>query len=196
MILNDTHLAHYLGIRQSKSPALPSDSYASVGMSPAIDELTQLQPASIDLRLGPNVTRFERSFGTVDAAEGLSHKDLRQQRCVESLDIAPGEFLLAHTLEYIELPDNLTGRVEGRSSIGRLGVAVHITAGFIDPGFSGQITLEIVNLSRRPVRIPIGHRCCQLVLETMTGPAARPYGSKELGSRFQHQTGAQPFERA
>lgn len=92
--------------------------------------------------------------------------------------VQPGEFVLGVTMESITVPDDLVVRVEGRSSLGRLGIIVHSTAGFVDPGFSGTITLEISNLNRMPVALYPGMRICQLAFEMMTSPAETPYNLK------------------
>jgi dCTP deaminase len=131
-----------------------------------------VQPASIDLRLGSK-------FRTED--EEVTH--------FETCAIYPGQFLLGHTIETITLPACYAARVEGRSSWGRLGLLIHATAGFIDPGFEGQITLELFNLSRKTIRLPIGDRVCQITLLPLTSPAEKPYGSVGLGSHYQGQTG-------
>lgn len=107
----------------------------------------------------------------------------------EAFIIHPGEFALASTYETIKLPKHLVGRVEGRSSIGRLGVTVHVTAGYIDPGFHGKITLEISNIGKMPIAIYPKQRICQIVFETMTSPAKRPYGHPERDSKYMGQNG-------
>lgn len=165
-----------------------------LGVDPLTD--VQIQPASIDLRLGGGVVRFKPSFGAVLANEGMKPDEVETETIPEGsyVWVRPGEFILGHTLETVRFPDDLCGRVEGRSSIGRLGLTMHVTAGFIDPGFHGQITLEIANLSRRAVCVPVGHRVCQLVVHTMLNRCLRPYGQSELGSKFSgEQRGAVPF---
>ncbi len=102
--------------------------------------------------------------------------------------IHPNEFALATTAEYVKLPDDIVARVEGRSSIGRLGVTMHVTAGFIDPGFEGNITLEISNIGAMPVALYPGQRVCQIVFETMTTPAELPYGHPDRNSKYMGQT--------
>jgi dCTP deaminase len=101
--------------------------------------------------------------------------------------IHPGEFALATTYETVELPDNLVARVEGRSSMGRLGITMHVTAGYIDPGFHGKITLEISNIGKMPVALYTGQRVCQIVFETMTSSSERPYGHPERDSKYMNQ---------
>ena len=128
----------------------------------------QYQPASLDLRLDDTYLKFRTSSVPVI--------DTRcEQECCDSfvfteeepLVLQPGEFVLAQTVERVKLPRTLLGRVEGRSSVGRLGVAVHVTAGFIDPGFDGNITLEIVNLGNIPVVLYPYQRVCQIVFEEL-----------------------------
>lgn len=165
-----------------------------LGVDPLTD--VQIQPASIDLRLGGNVVRFKPSFGAVLANEGMKLEEVETEQVPDGsyIRVRPGEFILGHTMETVRFPSDLCGRVEGRSSIGRLGLTMHVTAGFIDPGFHGQITLEIANLSRRTVCVPVGHRVCQLVVHTMSSPCLRPYGGKDLESKFGgKQLGAVPF---
>lgn len=138
-----------------------------------------IQPASIDLHLGRQIRWTYRADANPISIDG-------------GFLLAPGRFCLGHTAETVTIPAHLVAQLNGKSSLGRLGLAIHITAGFIDPGFSGQITLELHNCSGLPVRLepqmPIG----QLVLVRMTTAADRPYGSDGLGSKYQHQTGATP----
>lgn len=133
------------------------------------------QPASIDLRLGEE---FRES-------SVISSTKLPGQ-----YGLLPGECLLGHTVERITLPRDLVARVEGKSSWGRQFLMIHSTAGFIDPGFDGQITLELKNLGPAPVRLQPGQPVAQLSFDWLDGPADRPYGHPELGSRYQGQTGA------
>jgi dCTP deaminase len=108
----------------------------------------------------------------------------------ESFVIHPGEFCLGRTLEWVELPDDIVARIEGKSSIGRLGLIVHATAGFCDPGWQGTLTLELNNLTRIPIKLYPGLPIAQLSFMTLDRPAARPYGSPELGSHYQGQRAA------
>ena len=105
----------------------------------------------------------------------------------EAFIIHPNEFALATTQEYVKVPDDLVARVEGRSSMGRLGVTMHVTAGYVDPGFEGRITLEISNIGAMPVALYPGQRVCQLVFETMTTPAELPYGHPKRNSKYMKQ---------
>ena len=148
-----------------------------------------VQPASIDLRLGNSFRVFHNHrVSTIDL------RDLPQNltEAVEVDDddvfvIHPGEFCLGRTLEYVEIPSNLIARIEGKSSLGRLGLIVHATAGFVDPGFKGTLTLELNNLTRVPIKLYPGHLIAQLSFMTLDRPAKHPYGSAELGSHYQGQ---------
>ena len=161
-------------------------------ITPAVDEPTQLQPASIDLRLDQAFLVYQSSRVTcLDPADPASLKAAVEPVNIEpgeAFVLHPGEFALGSTLERVAIPDYLVARVDGRSSVGRLAVVVHATAGFIDPGFEGQITLELSNLGQIPVRLYPKMRIAQLVLYRMTSAAERPYGA-ERGSRYQGQTG-------
>jgi dCTP deaminase len=104
----------------------------------------------------------------------------------------PGEFVLGSTLERIRLPDDLVARLEGKSSLGRLGLLIHSTAGFIDPGWDGHVTLELSNVAKLPITIYFGMKIGQISFMQMTEPAATPYGSTELGSKYKGQQGPTP----
>ena len=108
----------------------------------------------------------------------------------ESFVIHPGEFCLGRTLEWVELPDDIVARIEGKSSLGRLGLIVHATAGFCDPGWKGTLTLELNNLTRVPIILHPGLEIAQLSFMTLDQPALRPYGSPDLGSHYQGQRAA------
>ncbi len=137
-------------------------------------EPEQIQPASVDLRLDNSFLKVnENSMECMDLTEELKYQSLEQQEIV----IPPHSFLLAATREYIKLPDNLTAFVEGRSSIGRMGLFIQ-NAGWVDPGFAGQITLELFNANRLPIKLLAGRRICQLVFARMDQAAAEPYDGK------------------
>src|SRR6476620_8618666 len=145
-----------------------------------------IQPASIDLRLGPSFRVFHNfrveSIDIADMPTGLTeHVEIADD---EPFIVHPGEFVLGRTAEYIEMPDDLVSRVEGKSSLGRLGLIVHATAGFVDPGFKGTLTLEITNLTRVPIKLWAGKPIAQLSFMTLDEAAQRPYGHPELGSHF------------
>ena len=108
----------------------------------------------------------------------------------ESFVIHPGEFCLGRTLEWVELPDDIVARIEGKSSLGRLGLIVHATAGFCDPGWRGTLTLELNNLTRVPIKLYPGLKIAQLSFMSLDAPALRPYGSPGLGSHYQGQRAA------
>jgi dCTP deaminase len=153
-----------------------------------------MQPSSIDVRLD----RFFRVFNN----HLYTHIDPAQQQddltaLVEVADgeafvLHPGEFVLASTLEIITLGDQLAGRLEGKSSLGRLGLLTHSTAGFIDPGFSGHVTLELSNVANLPIKLWPGMKIGQLCIFRLSSPAEHPYGSTVYGSRYQGQRGPTP----
>jgi dCTP deaminase len=148
-----------------------------------------VQPASIDLRLGDSFRVFHNHRAS---AIDLRHppENLTEEVVVpegESFVIHPGEFCLGRTLEWVELPDDIVARIEGKSSLGRLGLIVHATAGFCDPGWKGTLTLELNNLTRVPIKLYPGLEIAQLSFMTLDRPALRPYGSPDLGSHYQGQ---------
>ena len=149
-----------------------------------------IQPASVDLNLDGRVLVFANSRRPyIDVKEGL--EDLTQM--VEIQDespfiLHPGEFVLGSTLENIELPDDLVARLEGKSSLGRIGLVIHSTAGFVDPGWKGHLTLELSNLARLPITLYKGMKIGQISYLKLTTPADRLYGSESLGSKYQGQT--------
>jgi dCTP deaminase len=151
-----------------------------------------VQPASVDLRLGDSFRVFHNHRVTaIDLREPPTN--LTEEVVVpegEPFAIHPGEFVLGRTLEYVEIPDDVVARIEGKSSLGRLGLIVHATAGFVDPGFRGTLTLEITNLTRVPIKLYAGLPIAQLSFMALDGPAERPYGSGELGSHYQGQVAA------
>jgi dCTP deaminase len=150
---------------------------------------SMVQPASIDLRLGPSFRVFHNfrveSIDIGDPPQGLTeHVEIGED---EPFVVHPGEFVLGRTAEYVEMPDDLVARVEGKSSLGRLGLIVHATAGFVDPGFKGTLTLEITNLTRVPIKLWAGKPIAQLSFMELDRPAERPYGHPDLGSHYQGQ---------
>lgn len=159
-------------------------------IDPLKDE-QQIQPSSVDMRLGDefkvfNVIRkpYIDPKDEEDIAEYMESSTVPEG---EAFIIHPNEFALATTQEYVKVPDDLVARVEGRSSMGRLGVTMHVTAGYVDPGFEGRITLEISNIGAMPVALYPGQRVCQLVFETMTTPAELPYGHPKRNSKYMKQ---------
>ena len=144
----------------------------------------QIQPASVDLRLGNEYLSPIRHEETID----IKNNEPKYQHLRGNAILLPaGEFILATTKEKIHIPPNLIGRVEGRSSIGRLGVAIHVTAGFIDPNFTGNITLEIKNLSHNNIMLYEDMRICQIVFEELNDEPNRLYG--ECDNKYQNQDG-------
>jgi dCTP deaminase len=149
-----------------------------------------IHASSMDLRLGNVFKVYEHSkYAVLDPKNPRTFAQNMRIITVADGDpfiVQPGEFILGVTQEKITVPDDLVVRVEGRSSLGRLGIIVHSTAGFVDPGFSGTITLEISNLNRLPVALYPGMRVCQLAFEIMTSPAETPYNMKPF-SKYQGQ---------
>ena len=153
-----------------------------------------MQPSSIDVRLD----RFFRVFNNhlyTHIDPSIPQDDLTAQVEVidgEAVVLHPGEFVLASTLEVITLGDQLAGRLEGKSSLGRLGLLTHSTAGFIDPGFSGHVTLELSNVANLPIKLYPGMKIGQICVLPLSSPAEHPYGSSVYGSRYQGQRGPTP----
>jgi len=154
-------------------------------------EEAMVQPSSIDVRLDRFFRVFENhKYSVIDPS--VEQSELTREVEVgpkEFFILHPGEFVLASTYEVISLPDDLAGRLEGKSSLGRLGLLTHSTAGFIDPGFSGHITLELSNVANLPVKLFPGMKIGQLCLIKLSSPAEHPYGSALYGSRYQGQRG-------
>jgi dCTP deaminase len=137
---------------------------------------SQIQPASLDVRLGPEFIRHPDGAEFSAAEAGKSYP------------LSPGECVLASTIERVKMPDNAVCRVEGKSSLARIFLTVH-SAGFIDPGFCGDITLELKNDGMVPLRLAPGMLIAQLSFQSLDAPAVRPYGHQQLGSRYQFQRG-------
>lgn len=154
-----------------------------IKISPQPDFAAQLGSCALDLQLGNVYRVFDHSRTPyIDPQNPKTLKDITTEIKVgrgEAFTLHPGEFILAVTEEYIEMPDDLAGRLEGRSSIGRLGVVVHSTAATIDAGFRGNITLELANMGRIPVMLYPGMRICSISFEELTSPAAIPYYRKK-----------------
>ena len=164
----------------------------SLGIEPYAPE--NVQPSSVDVRLDRFFRVFNNSKYThIDPK--LQQDELTSLVEVEEGDafvLHPGEFVLASTLEKFTLPDNLAGRLEGKSSLGRLGLLTHSTAGFIDPGFSGYVTLELSNVANLPMTLWPGMKVGQMAIFRMSSPAEVPYGTGALGSKYQGQRGPTP----
>jgi len=150
-----------------------------------------VQPSSIDVRLDKFFRTFENhKYAHIDPAEDQPDLTrLVETPANEPFILHPGEFVLGSTYEVISLPDDLAGRLEGKSSLGRLGLLTHSTAGFIDPGFSGHITLELSNVANLPIKLWPGMKIGQLCLFRLSTPAEHPYGSAIYGSKYQGQRG-------
>ncbi|MDH6111757.1 dCTP deaminase [Kitasatospora sp. MAP12-15] len=152
---------------------------------------SMVQPSSIDVRLDRFFRVFENHrYPHIDPSE--EQPDLTrlvEPEGDEAFILHPGEFVLASTLEVISLPDDVASRLEGKSSLGRLGLLTHSTAGFIDPGFSGHVTLELSNVATLPIKLYPGMKIGQLCLFRLSSPSEHPYGSARYGSRYQGQRG-------
>jgi dCTP deaminase len=163
-----------------------------IGIDPYDESL--LQPSSVDVR----VDRFFRVFHNArypyidvkEPQEALT--EVVEVDGDEPFILHPGEFVLGSTLERVALPDDLVARLEGKSSLGRLGLLIHSTAGFIDPGFDGHVTLELSNVANLPITIYHEMKIGQISFMRMTEPASAPYGSSALGSKYQGQRGPTP----
>src|SRR5919199_6166559 len=151
-----------------------------------------IQPASIDLRLGSSFRVFHnhraRAIDLRDPPKNLTEQILLGPD--EPFVVHPGEFVLARTEEHVTLPDDVVARIEGKSSLGRLGLIVHATAGFVDPGWRGTLTLELNNLTRVPIKLYPGLLIAQLSFMALDRAAERPYGSEALGSHYLGQVAA------
>jgi dCTP deaminase len=166
----------------------------TLAIEPLSDEALQIQPASVDLRLGREFLVYRPAQVTVLDPGDPAGIAASMERVLIAEELAfvlhPGEFALGTTVERVKMPTDLVGMVDGRSSIGRLAVVVHATAGLIDPGFEGQVTLELSNIGSIAVKLYPGMRIAQIVLHQLSSPAELPYGS-ERGSHYQLQTGPQ-----
>jgi dCTP deaminase len=163
-----------------------------VGLDPYDEGM--IQPSSVDVRLARYFRVFENHlYPHIDPAEEQADLTrLVETGPDEAFILHPGEFALASTYEVITLPDDIAGRLEGKSSLGRLGLLTHSTAGFIDPGFSGHVTLELSNVATLPIKLWPGMKIGQLCLFRLSSPAEHPYGSAVYGSRYQGQRGPTP----
>ena len=159
-----------------------------ISISPFEDE--DVQPASVDLHLDDKVLVFRNSTAPyVDLRRDVP--DLNEMVVIENdvpFILHPGEFVLGNTLERITLSDAIVARLEGKSSLGRIGLLIHSTAGFVDPGWDGHLTLELSNVSRLPLTLYKGMPIGQISFQYLSTPAENPYGSKALRSRYQGQT--------
>ena len=160
-----------------------------IGLDPL--DLDMVQPSSVDVRLDRFFRLFDNhKYQHIDPA--MDQPDLTRLVEVDSTAafvLHPGEFVLGATFGVVGLPDEVAARLEGKSSLGRLGLLTHSTAGFIDPGFSGHVTLELSNVATLPITLWPGMKIGQLCFFRLTSPAEHPYGSEKYGSRYQGQRG-------
>ena len=167
-------------------------SSGAVGIEPF--DASDVQPSSVDLR----VDRYFRTFHNarhpyIDVKKQMEDlTELVEVTDDEPFILHPGEFVLGSTREYVRLPDDLVARLEGKSSLGRLGLLIHSTAGYVDPGFEGHLTLELSNVANLPITIYPGMRIGQISFFRLSSPAEAPYGSGGVGSKYQGQRGPTP----
>ena len=157
-----------------------------------------IQPSSIDVRLDRFFRLFDNhKYPFIDPAEDQPELTrLIEVDPDEPFVLHPGEFALGATFEQVSLPDDIAARLEGKSSLGRLGLLTHSTAGFIDPGFSGHVTLELSNVANLPIKLWPGMKIGQLCIFRLSSPAEHPYGAAVYGSRYQGQRGPTPSRSA
>jgi dCTP deaminase len=179
MILSDRDIREAIGARR-------------IGIEP-FDE-ADVQPSSVDL----HVDRYFRTFHNarhpfIDVKKPMEDlTEMFEVQGQEAFILHPGEFVLGSTAEYVKLPDDLVARLEGKSSLGRLGLLIHSTAGYVDPGFEGHLTLELSNVANLPITIYPGMKIGQISFFQLTSPAENPYGSSKVGSKYQGQRGPTP----
>jgi dCTP deaminase len=163
-----------------------------IGIDPFDDAL--MQPSSLDVRVDRYFRVFRNSrYPFIDVKQAQEElTELVEVDGDEAFILHPGEFVLGSTLERVTLPDDLVARLEGKSSLGRLGLLIHSTAGFIDPGWDGHVTLELSNVANLPITIYPGMKIGQLSFVQLSEPAETPYGSGTLGSKYQGQQGPTP----
>ena len=160
-----------------------------IGLEPL--EMSLLQPSSMDVRLDRFFRLFDNhKYPYIDPAEPQDELTrLVEVEAKEAFILHPGEFVLGSTYEQVTLPDDIAARLEGKSSLGRLGLLTHSTAGFVDPGFSGHVTLELSNVATLPIKLWPGMKIGQLCFFKLSSPSENPYGSSKYGSRYQGQRG-------
>lgn len=163
-------------------------------IDPIDDPEMQIQPASVDLRLHKKIAEMKERYmmneygiDTKNIPEYISHCNIDNS----GYWLEPKKFILGSTIESIKIPSFLVGEVHGKSTLGRIGLSVHVTAGFIDPGFEGNITLEMFNFGNLPIRLYPGMRICQLKISELRMPCERPYGENR-GSRYKYQLNVTP----
>jgi dCTP deaminase len=178
MVLSDVDIRRYLELGKIRvDPPLPPEQFGS---------------CSVDFRLGNTFSVFEHSrFPYIDLRDRTAIQELMQEVVVkpgEPFILQPHEFVLAITEEHLEIDDDVLGRLEGRSSLGRIGIIVHGTAGLFDPGWRGKATLELSNLGRMPVALYPGMRICSMTFEPLSSPSSMPY-YKKPGNKYAGQQG-------
>ena len=154
-----------------------------------------VQPASVDIHLDKKILVFKswRSPFYIDVRRNLEHlNEVVELKEDEPFLLHPGEFVLASTYEYIEIPDDIVARLEGKSSLGRIGLLIHSTAGYVDPGWKGHLTLELSNVAKLPITLYYKMKIGQISFLRLTTPAENLYGSEALGSKYQGQRGPTP----
>ncbi|MDR2106481.1 MAG: dCTP deaminase [Coriobacteriales bacterium] len=156
--------------------------------------LEDVQPASIDVHLGDGFRVFRNSrYPFIDPRTNQPElTELITATSDEPFVLHPGEFVLGTTLECVTLPNDILGRLEGKSTLGRIGLLIHSTAGYVDPGWHGYLTLELSNVANLPILLSPGMKIGQISFERTSTPVERPYGSPELGSHYQGQCGPTP----
>jgi dCTP deaminase len=161
----------------------------AIGLEPL--DMGLLQPSSFDVRLDRFFRLFDNhKYAYIDPAEDQSDLTrLVEVKSDEAFILHPGEFVLGSTYEFVTLPDNIAARLEGKSSLGRLGLLTHSTAGFVDPGFNGHVTLELANVSNLPIKLWPGMKVGQLCFFQLSSPSETPYGSEKYLNRYQGQRG-------
>jgi dCTP deaminase len=185
-VLSDRDIRDRLNYR-GEVTGLPSAQ--TIGINPCGDH--QIQPASIDLTLADEWLVYPPAPWIPTNANPIDidlAKDVETTRITANeYALQPHELVLCSTEEYVEIPFDIQAQVHGKSSLGRLGLLVHVTAGFIDPGFKGKITLEMYNLNNRPIMLRAGKPICQLSMTKLSSPAQLPYGDPRLNSKYQDQ---------
>jgi len=163
-----------------------------IGISPY--EEKYIQPSSVDLCLDKTFRVFHNNrYPYIDVKKPMDNlTELVTVEGDEPFILHPGEFVLGQTLEIVELPDDLVGRLEGKSSLGRLGLLIHSTAGYVDPGWKGNLTLELSNVAQLPITLYHGMKIGQISFLRMSTPVDTPYGSTELGSKYRGQSEPTP----
>ena len=161
----------------------------NIGLEPL--DMGLLQPSSFDVRLDRFFRLFDNhKYAYIDPAEEMSELTrFVEVAADEAFILHPGEFVLGSTYEFVTLPDNIAARLEGKSSLGRLGLLTHSTAGFVDPGFNGHVTLELANVSNLPIKLWPGMKVGQLCFFQLSSPSETPYGSAKYLNRYQGQRG-------